>query len=129
MPRNDQSTLSKPSARASQTHLSRSPRPMRAARITGAVLLVVIALPAIASGVYAVATRNAPEDLPEWLGAPELRLTTFAVLGVAGCVVGAAALALSLALLVWPEKALGPHAPLGRAIARFLRPRSRRREG
>jgi hypothetical protein len=98
---------------------------MRAARIAGAVLLVLIALPAVASGVYAVATRSAPEDLPTWLGAPELRLTTFTILGVAGCVVGAAALALSLALMVWPEKALGAHAPLGRALGRLLGRRGR----
>jgi len=99
--------------------------PMRGSRITGAVLLVVVALPGIAGGVYAVAAKNLPDDLPEWLGSsPEM---TLSVLGIAGCVVGAAALALSLALLIWPDKALSPRAPLGRALARIIRSRSGRR--
>jgi len=89
------------------------------------VLLVVVALPGIVGGVYAVAAKDLPDDLPEWLGSsPE---TTLFVLGIAGCVVGAAALALSLALLIWPDKALSPHAPLGRALSRLITSRLRRR--
>jgi hypothetical protein len=103
----------------------RTRRPMRAARITGVVLLVVIALPGIASGVYAVAAEKFPENLPAWLGsAPDISLT---VLGIVGCIAGAATFALALALIVWPEKALARHAPLGRMIARLLRLRRRRR--
>ncbi|MHC5053741.1 MAG: hypothetical protein ACYTKD_03370 [Planctomycetota bacterium] len=106
-------------------------RSMRAARIAGAVVLLVIALPALACGVYAVAAQDYPENLPAWLGLSDGRLlgfapkTGFTVLGTVSCVLGAAALALSLALMVWPEKALGPHAPLGRALGRLLRRRRR----
>ena len=99
----------------------RTRRPMRVARIAGVVLLLVIALPGIAGGVYAVAAKELPENLPAWLGSsPEI---TFTVLGIVGCIVGAATLALSLALIVWPEKALSAHAPLGRLIGRLLRRR------
>ncbi len=98
---------------------------MRAARITGAVLLLVIALPGIAGGVYAVAAKELPENLPAWLGSsPGISLV---VLGIVSCIVGAAALALSLALIVWPEKALGETAPLGRALTRLFRAYRRRR--
>ena len=108
------------------TSAPRARRSMRAARIAGVVLLLVIALPGISGGVYAVAAKDLPEDLPAWLGSsPE---TSLAVPGIVGCIVGAAALALSLALMVWPEKALSAHAPLGRALGALLRRRSRRRE-
>jgi len=100
--------------------------PMRGSRIAGVVLLLVVALPGIAGGVYAVAAKDLPDDLPEWLGSsPE---TTLFVLGIAGCVLGAAALALSLALLIWPDKALSPRAPLGRALLRLMKSRLRRRD-
>ena len=108
-------------------------RPMRGSRIAGAVLLVVVALPALASGIYAVAAQDYPENLPAWLGLSDGRLLGFApkvgftVLGIVGCILGAAAAALSLALLIWPDKALSPNAPLGRALSRLIRSRSRRR--
>ncbi|MHC4248564.1 MAG: hypothetical protein ACYS9X_05490 [Planctomycetota bacterium] len=98
---------------------------MRAARITGTAVLVLVALPALACGVYAVASWDSPENLPAWFAASEHRMMGFTILGVASCVVGAATLALSLALIVWPGKALGPHAPLGRALGRLLRRRGR----
>lgn len=92
---------------------------MRVARITGVVLLLVIALPGIASGIYAVAAKHSPDSLPAWLGSsPRI---TLAVLGIVCCIVGAVALALSLALIVWPEKALAERAPLGRALTRLFR--------
>lgn len=98
-------------------------RGMRAARVAGACLLIIVAIPALASGIYAVAARDFPQDLPTWLGsAPGIG---FIVLGIAGCIVGAAALALSLALMVWPEKALAKTAPLGRMLARLVSSRSR----
>ena len=109
----------------SHTSAPRTRRPMRAARIAGVVLLLVIALPGIAGGVYAVAAKDLPENPPAWLGSsPEASLT---VLGIVGCIVGAATLALSLALIVWPEKALSERAPLGRALTRLFRAFRRRR--
>lgn len=105
----------------------RKRRPMRVARIAGVVLLLVIALPGIAGGVYAVVAKDLPENLPAWLGS--VPGAGFTVLGIVGCIVGAAALALSLALIVWPEKALCGHAPLGRALTRLFRVFRRRRSG
>ena len=97
------------------------------------MLLVVVALPSLASGIYAIVAKDHPENLSAWLGLSDNRLMGFApeigftVLGTLSCVLGAAALAASLALLIWPDKALSPRAPLGRVLTRLIKSRTRRR--
>jgi hypothetical protein len=99
---------------------------MRVARISGLVLLLVTALPGIVAGIFAVSLEKFPENAPEWLGARPG--TGFLIFGIVSCVVGAIMLALSLALMVWPERALSEKAPLGRAFTRLFRAFRRQRK-